>query len=127
MQLLRVQCAPHFPWRHQLTTLIAFSFSDGVQAQLDAGLPPDVEPFFDLEERDLDGDFDEPVEGDPAEPQPQASAAELWLMRRPIKTYVVKHTAYRTLVSESCETHVLAANEQDAAYARSSGLFTSEK
>jgi len=57
-----------------------------------------IEPFFDLEECDSDSDFDDPVEGDPTEPQPQVSPNISELPQRSIKAYVVKYTAYKTLV-----------------------------
>ncbi|KAF9647868.1 hypothetical protein BDM02DRAFT_3116338 [Thelephora ganbajun] len=97
-----------------------FSFSDGVETHLNAGLPPGIEHFFDLEECDFDNDFDGPAdldnpidfgdpvdldgptEDDPADSQPQVSPDISESLPRSIKAYVVKYTAYRTLV---CELH----------------------
>jgi len=105
VQLLRVKYVPRFSQRHPITTPVAFSFSDGLQTYLNEGLPPEVEPFSDLEECDLDSDFDDPVEEDPAEPQPQVSSDASKPPQRSIETYVVKYTAYKTSVGESREVH----------------------
>ena len=61
-----------------------------------------MEPVFDLAECDLDSDFDAPVEGptegDTAKTQPQTEAATPIPSGKTVKAYVVKYTAYRTLV-----------------------------
>ncbi|KAF9790820.1 hypothetical protein BJ322DRAFT_412454 [Thelephora terrestris] len=74
-----------------------FSFSNGTETDLDAELPPGMEPCFDLAECDLDSDFDDPVDDDPMQPQPRASSDTLESPRRPINAYLVKFTAYKTL------------------------------
>ena len=90
---------------------------------LTAGLPPGVEPVFDLGERDFDNDYDPPAEdptgdsiqrcpspelmaefqpiGDPAETQPPIDAADPIPPERTVKAYVVKYTPYKTFVSGS--------------------------
>jgi len=96
--------------RHQVIIPTAFSFSDGIQTHLNAGLPPDVEPFSDLEECDLDSDFDDPTEGDSAEPRPQVSPDASKSPQKSIKTYVVKYTAYRTSVGDQRKVHIPLTN-----------------
>ena len=107
---------------------IAFSFSGGVETDIDAGLPPGTEPFYDMEEHDSDGDFDDPVEDvpepQPIRPQPQSATPKP--PQRTVKTYVVKYTAYRTLVSDFPGTNP-ATNRHDTVCARLSGTFTREK
>ena len=80
-----------------------FSSSGGVKTDLTAGPPPTIEPFSDLEEWDLDGDFDGPPEGNPTEIQPQVSPDTLEESKRPIKAYLVRDVAYRTLVGNCPE------------------------
>jgi hypothetical protein len=82
-----------------LTTPTAFEFSDGIATNLEAGLPPGVEPFFQMEEPDSDDDYDDPAEV-PAEIQPPIDAAAPVLPGRTVKAYIVKYTAYRTFVCE---------------------------
>ena len=79
--------------RHPVTTIAAFGFSDGIETRPDAGLPPGVESFFDLEGCDLDSDYECPIEDDPSEPQSQVSPD---ISEGSIKAYLVKYTAYRT-------------------------------
>ena len=85
--------------------MTAFDLSDGIVTSLAAGFPPDAEPVFDIEEQDLDNDYDDPVEdsaeGDPAVTQPPVDMAVPVLPKRVIKAYVVKYTAYRTFVLDS--------------------------
>ena len=100
----------HFSRRRPVTVPTAFSFSDGVQTDLNAGLPPDIETFSDLEECDLDSDFDDPVEGDSAEPQPKVSPDTSRSPQESIKTYVIKYTAYRTSVGCQHEVHIPLTN-----------------
>ena len=87
---------PPFPQRHPVTSPTVIGSSDGVETLMNEGLPPGVEPFYDLEEWDLSGDFDGPIQEDPAEPQPQGSSNTSKRLQRSIKTYVVKDTAFRT-------------------------------
>jgi len=82
---------------HPVTTTTAFSFSEGIETRRDGELPPGVESFFDLEDCDLDSDFDCPVEDDPVEPQAQVSPDVSECPQKPVKAYLVKYTAYRTL------------------------------
>lgn len=82
--------------------ITAFSFSDSIETDPNADLPLGTEHFFDLEDCGLDNDFDDPVEDDPVQPQPRASP--IMLSRKPIKTYLVKYTAYKTLGSESLKS-----------------------
>ena len=79
-------------------TPTAFGFSGGIQTHLNEGPPPGIEPFFDLEECDSDSDFDDPVEEDPARARPKVSPDISEPPQRSIKAYVVKYTAYKTLV-----------------------------
>ena len=79
-------------------TLTAFGFSGGIQTHLNEGPPPGIEPSFDLEECDSDSDFDDPVEEDPARARPKVSPDTSEPPQRSIKAYVVKYTAYKTLV-----------------------------
>jgi len=109
-----------------VTAPTAFGFSDGIQTRLNAGLPSDVEPFFDLEECDLDGDFGDPVEGEPVDLQSQTSP-DASMLQRSIKTYIVKYTAHRTLVSESHEVCMPLTSRWCTAYTRSSGTSIREK
>ena len=60
---------------------------------MDEGLPPGVEPFFDLEDWRLCRDFDDPIREVPQEPQPPGSPDAS--KRSKIKTYVVKDAAYK--------------------------------
>lgn len=88
--------------RRPSNTIVAFSFSDGIETDVNAGLPPGIEPSFDLQECDLDSDFDGPVEDDLAiEPQSQASPNVPESPQRAVKAYLVKYTAYKTLSGES--------------------------
>ena len=88
-----------------LTILTAFDLSDGIVTSMTAGFPPDVEPVFDIEEQDLDSDYDGPVEDsteeDPASTQPPVDVAAPILPERTVKAYVIKNTAYRTFVGDS--------------------------
>ena len=110
MQLLPVQYVLPFSSKTPSNLPTAFSFSDGVQTDLNAGLPPDIETFSDLEECDLDSDFDDPVEGDSAEPQPKVSPDTSRSPQESIKTYVIKYTAYRTSVGCQHEVHIPLTN-----------------
>jgi hypothetical protein len=76
-----------------------------------------MEPCFDLAECDLNSDFDDPVDDDPMQPQPRASSDTLESPRRPINAYLVKFTAYKTLVAKSHEDHY-TTNRWDVAYAQ---------
>ena len=70
---------------------------------LGAGLPPGVEPVFDLPEHNSDSDYDPPVEDtikDPAEIQSPVDAVAPILPERTVKAYIVKYTAYRTFVDD---------------------------
>jgi len=98
-----------------VTTPTAFSFSDGIKTHLNAGLPPDAEPFSDLEDCDLGCDFDDPVEGDSAESKPQVSPDASNPPQKSIKTYVVKYTAYRTSVGDQHKVHTPLTNEAQLA------------
>ena len=91
---------PPFLQRHPVTSPTVFSSSDGVETLMDdEGLPPDVDPFFELAEWDpsggCDGDFDDPVHEDPAQPQSQGSPNASKQPQKSIKTYVVKDTAHK--------------------------------
>ena len=97
--------SPLLPRRHQVTTTTAFSFSDGVETPPDAGLPSSVESFFDLEDCDLDGDFDCPGEDDPVESQAETSPDISERQQKSIKAYLVKCTAYRTLGGDSYQIY----------------------
>jgi hypothetical protein len=93
---------------------IAFDFSDGIETSLGAELPKDVEPFFHMEEHDLDSDYDGFYQMDeggldsnydgpvktPADTQPPVGAAAP-IPAKTVKAYVVKYTAYRTFVDNS--------------------------
>ena len=85
-----------------LNILAAFDLSDGIATSLTAGFPPDAEPAFNIEEQDLDSDYDDPVgdpaEGDPAVTQPPVDVTAPVLPNRTVKAYVVKYTAYRMFV-----------------------------
>lgn len=107
LYLLPIQYVPALPRRHPVTIVAAFSFSDGIETRPDAELPPGVESFFDLEDCDLDSDFDCSVEddGDPVEPQAEISPEISERPQRSIKAYLVKYTAYRTLGDESRQVH----------------------
>jgi hypothetical protein len=83
-----------------LTIPTAFDFSDGIPISLEAGLPPGIKPFFQMEEHDSDSDYDDPVET-PARIQPLVGAAALMLPERTVRAYIVKYTAYRTFVGDS--------------------------
>ena len=82
-----------------------FDFPDGIVTSLKAGVPLGVEPFFDMGEHDPDDDYDAPVEDsierDPAKTQLPTDATVIVLPERAVKAYVVKYTAYRTLVCDS--------------------------
>lgn len=90
------------PRRLSVTAPVAFNFSDGTITNLSSGLPPGVDPFFDLEESDTDGDFDDPIDGDdPTEPRPQVSLGiPKQQSYRFVRAYVIKYTAHRTSVGE---------------------------
>ena len=103
--------ASHLLQRYPVTIPAAFGFSDGIQTYLNAGLPPGVEPFFDLEECDLDGDFGDSVEGEPTGLQSQISPDASMPPQKSIKTYVIKYTAYKTSVSESHKARVPLTNQ----------------
>ena len=62
-----------------------------------AGFPADLDTFFDMEEDDLDSDYDL-AEEEPAhsETTPEAPAEEI-----PVKAYLVKYTAYKAFVGGS--------------------------
>ena len=105
LYLLPVQYVPSLPRRHPVTTTTAFSFSDGVETPPDAGLPSSVESFFDLEDCDLDRDFDCPGEGDPVESQAETSPDISERQQKSIKAYLVKCTAYRTLGGDSYQIY----------------------
>ena len=88
-----------------LIILTAFDLSDVIATSLTAGFPPDAEPSFDIEEQDLDSDYDDPVGdsavGDPAVTQPPVDVTASVFPKRTVKTYIVKYTAYRTFVVDS--------------------------
>jgi len=88
-----------------LTIPIVFDFSDGIVTSFGAGLPLGVEPTIDMEECDVDSDYDppaqDPVERNPSEVQPSIDATTPVLSERAVKAYVVKYTAYRTFVGDS--------------------------
>ena len=69
----------------------AFELSDGIETTLGAGPPPGVDATFDLEDHDLDSDYDS-FEEAPYETATQAFPDKI------VKAYVVKYTAYRTYV-----------------------------
>ena len=108
------------------TLTTAFSFSDGIETDINSGLPSNIEPFLDIEEGGLDSDFDDPVEDEPTRPQPHVSPTIPKLPQGTVKTYVVKYTAYQTLVGNPPKLD-LAINRHDVACARLSGIFTREK
>jgi hypothetical protein len=85
------------------TIPIAFDFSDGIATSLNAGLPPGVAPFFEMEEHNSDSDYDGPVEA-PAKARPPIGVTASALPERAVKAYVVKYTAYRTFVGNSRNT-----------------------
>ena len=78
----------------------AFDFSDGIATSLEAGFPPYVEPFFQMEENDPDDDYDGPVEVS-AEIQPPIDAAAPVSLGKAVKAYIVNYTAHRTFVDDS--------------------------
>jgi len=125
--LLPVQYVPSLRRRHPVTIATAFTFSGGIETCPDAGLPPGVESFFDLEDCDLDSDFDCPAEDidDPVEPQAEVPPDISERPQRSIKAYLVKYTAYRTLGGELHQVHRIT-NGEDADCARLSGIFTRE-
>ena len=102
-----------------LTILTAFDLSDGIATSLTAGFPPDTEPTFDIEEQDLDSDYDDPVEdsaeGDPAATQPPVDVVAPALSERTVKAYIVKYTAYRTFVADSQSLRCVLRNEIQSA------------
>lgn len=67
----------------------------------------------------MDSDFDDPIEGDgdSMQSQPGAPSDVLDSPQRQIRAYVVKFTAYRTLVAESHEARC-TTNKRYAVYAR---------
>lgn len=75
----------------------AFDHSDGVETVLTAGLPPGLPTFVDLEEDELDGDYD-PAEGVPVMARIPCEETARVLAERPVKAYLVKYTSYRTFV-----------------------------
>lgn len=85
---------------HLLKILTAFDLTDGIVTSLAAGFPPDAEPIFDMEEQDLDSDYDDPVDGDPAISQLPDMIVSV-LPERSVKAYIVKYTAYKTFVGDS--------------------------
>ena len=84
---------------------IVFDFSDGIVTSLEAELPPEVEPFFQMEDHDLDSDHDgpdgTPSEGGSAKAQSPINTAAPMLPERTVKAYVVKYMAYRMSVNNS--------------------------
>jgi hypothetical protein len=89
----------------------AFDFSDGIATNLEAGFPPYVEPFFQMEESD--DDYDGPAEV-PAEIQPPIDAAAPVPLGKAVKAYIVKYTAYRTFVDDSRSLQPLTDEMQPA-------------
>ena len=81
-----------------LTVPAVFDFPDGIVTSLNAGLPPGMEPVFDVAERDPDSDYDDPIEINPAKIQPPVNATASKSAERTVKAYIVKYTAYRTFV-----------------------------
>jgi hypothetical protein len=75
-----------------------FEFSDGIATSLQAGLPLGVEPFFQMEDRDSDDDYDGPVETPTKVQSPIGTTAPI-PPERTAKAYVIKNTAYKTFVS----------------------------
>jgi hypothetical protein len=78
----------------------AFDFSDEIVTNLEAGLPPGVEPFFEMGDNDLDSDYNDPI-GAPVKIQAPIDAAAAILLGRTMKAYIVKYTAYRRFVDDS--------------------------
>ena len=108
---------PLFSFKVSRPTLIipiAFDFSDGIETSLEAELPQDVEPFFHMEEHDLDSNYDGFYQVDeggsdsnydgpvkiPADTQPPVGVAAP-ILTKTVKAYVVKYTAYKTFVGNS--------------------------
>ena len=83
-----------------LTTPPAFEFSDGIATNLEVGLPPGVEPFFEMEENDSSDDYDGPVEVPAGRIQQPIDAAAPVPLGKAVKAYIVKYTAYRTFVGK---------------------------
>jgi hypothetical protein len=111
---------------------VAFDFSDGIEASLEAGLPQDIEPFFQMAEHDLDSDYDDFYQMDeggsdsnydgpvktPADIQPPVGAAAPTPVKT-VKAYVVKYTAYRTFVGNSRSfKSEMSTNGRNPVYAR---------
>lgn len=65
-----------------------------------AGFPPGLDTVFDMEENDLDSDYDL-AEEDPADSQTSPEVPEQIASERPIKAYLVKYTSYTTFVDGS--------------------------
>lgn len=65
-----------------------------------AGFPPGLDTFFDIGDNDLDNDYDL-AEEDPAGFQADPEVPEQIFQERPVKAYLVKYTAYKTLVGDS--------------------------
>ena len=119
MRLLSVRYA--FASLQGLTLIIpiVFDFSDGIVTSLEAELPPELEPFFQMEDHDLDSDHDDPdevpAEGGSAEAQLPIDTAAPMLPERTVKAYVVKHTAYRTSVDDSSSLRCPLTDEMQPA------------
>ena len=84
---------------------IAFDLSNGIETSLAAGLPPGLDPAIDVNEDDLDGDY-EFAEECPADKGPidaeviSRTRAPQVLPERTVKAYLVRCTAYRTFVRD---------------------------
>lgn len=108
MWLLSIQYALLFLRRRLEDRLfiipIAFDFSDGIETSLMAGLPPGLDASFDVEEDDLDNDYDfaeeYPADEDPADTQVLSETGAQEPPERTVRAYLVKYTAYRTFVCD---------------------------
>lgn len=78
----------------------AFDLSGYVETSMTAGFPPGLDTTFDVEESDLDNDYDH-AEEDPTDSQTPGEGPSQILQERPVKAYLVKYTAYRTFVGGS--------------------------
>lgn len=82
----------------------AFDLSDGVEIGMTAGLPQGFDTALDLEEEDLDGDYDS-AEGGPDGEQVPGEVPTQTSQERTVKAYLVKYTAYRTFVRGHAAYH----------------------
>ena len=85
-----------------------FDFPNGIETSLRAGLPPGVEPTFDLGKHDFESDYDDPVEENPVKNRQPVDVAAPTLPERTVKAYIIKYTSYRTFVDGSrCPRNIL--------------------